>query len=688
MMPDFRRPVLDRSRAVPDATVLCPSCFASLKMPEAVPVGHYVKCPRCSLQVRKTPKAGAAKPPADDFFAKVNLNTLASEPAAASAAPPPVPKAGARATAAPTPRQFPLAPLAGGAALLLCGLAVGLTIRWQAPPAPPPRPAGPTEADGRLELAKVEPPKVEPPKVEPTKVEPPKVEPTKVQSSKVERPPPPPKPAGIEHWGQDFEAAKQTARRDTKDVLLLFTGSDWCPTCMALEKNVLREPEFDAWLRRRFEPVVIDYPENEAAKARVQGVARNLRMKAEVFPEAFEGLPTLLLTDADGRPYAQMCGGMERDELRTWLEAAIGRRDERDTLFAGIGEATGVAKARAIFRAATYLQKFDGPKRKFAVHRHYADLLRSWSAAAREADPDNEAGAGELAFMIQWGRRAEAATAKGVLADAARDRPLLDEFAAWRKGHRWRNLAYMGSAHQSAATLHLGLGESAAAMATLADGLALNPPPDWAARLSTGLSLDVDHGTGFLVDVEGHRRRVLTSSALVAGPRRLWVRVDDRLLDATVWRDDPKAGLALVEFEDATFPTRVLRPFAQADLREGAKLVAVGHPAVVPAPLEAKVAARKGALPFALLDRPLKPIAVCGGPLFDERGNLVGVAAYEPPYSGTVDGAVRPQALAAFLKEHLGTRYKPADSHYTKSAADVTARDNAKSVVRVWKSRR
>src|SRR5258708_38100140 len=40
-------------------------------------------------------------------------------------------------------------------------------------------------------------------------------------------------------WSPDLPKALQQAKAEKKDVLLDFTGSDWCPPCKALHKNVL-----------------------------------------------------------------------------------------------------------------------------------------------------------------------------------------------------------------------------------------------------------------------------------------------------------------------------------------------------------------------------------------------------------------------------------------------------------------
>ena len=44
-------------------------------------------------------------------------------------------------------------------------------------------------------------------------------------------------PAPVE-WLTNYEAAKAEATAKHKRILALFTGSDWCPSCMKFEAEV------------------------------------------------------------------------------------------------------------------------------------------------------------------------------------------------------------------------------------------------------------------------------------------------------------------------------------------------------------------------------------------------------------------------------------------------------------------
>ncbi len=55
-----------------------------------------------------------------------------------------------------------------------------------------------------------------------------------------------------QEWNTDFDTAKNKAATEKKNILLLFTGSDWCERCMELEKKVWQNPEFKAEAEKRW----------------------------------------------------------------------------------------------------------------------------------------------------------------------------------------------------------------------------------------------------------------------------------------------------------------------------------------------------------------------------------------------------------------------------------------------------
>lgn len=64
-----------------------------------------------------------------------------------------------------------------------------------------------------------------------------------------------------DHWLRDYEDAMAAAEQSGRPVLTIFTGSDWCPHCVTLEKKVLETDQFLAWAENRVVLLMIDLPQ-------------------------------------------------------------------------------------------------------------------------------------------------------------------------------------------------------------------------------------------------------------------------------------------------------------------------------------------------------------------------------------------------------------------------------------------
>lgn len=118
-------------------------------------------------------------------------------------------------------------------------------------------------------------------------------------------------PAQSDPWLQDFAKAKAQAKAEKKDLLLDFTGSDWCSWCIKLDQEVFSQAAFRDATPKDFVLVKLDYP-NDETKITPEIKAQNEQL-AKQYP--IRGYPTVLLADADGRVYGQtgyQAGGAEK----------------------------------------------------------------------------------------------------------------------------------------------------------------------------------------------------------------------------------------------------------------------------------------------------------------------------------------------------------------------------------------
>ncbi len=64
-------------------------------------------------------------------------------------------------------------------------------------------------------------------------------------------------------WLTSLPKALEQAKADNKVVMLDFTGSDWCPPCMKLKKEVFTKPEFAEYATKNLILVEVDFPQRK-----------------------------------------------------------------------------------------------------------------------------------------------------------------------------------------------------------------------------------------------------------------------------------------------------------------------------------------------------------------------------------------------------------------------------------------
>ena len=95
-------------------------------------------------------------------------------------------------------------------------------------------------------------------------------------------------------WLVDFEKAKAQAAKEGKSILMEFTGSDWCPPCIQLEKNVLSQEAFKTGAPKNFILLKLDSPRDKSKQTPKEIEQYQVLSKQY----AVQGVPTIFLTDA------------------------------------------------------------------------------------------------------------------------------------------------------------------------------------------------------------------------------------------------------------------------------------------------------------------------------------------------------------------------------------------------------
>jgi thioredoxin-related protein len=96
-------------------------------------------------------------------------------------------------------------------------------------------------------------------------------------------------------WMTDLSAAQAKAKAEKKMVLLDFTGSDWCPWCVKLHKEVFSTPEFAEYAKDHLVLVEVDFPQKTKLSPAQTRANEALARKYNI-----ESFPTIVVLNSAG----------------------------------------------------------------------------------------------------------------------------------------------------------------------------------------------------------------------------------------------------------------------------------------------------------------------------------------------------------------------------------------------------
>lgn len=201
-----------------------------------------------------------------------------------------------------------------------------------------------------------------------------------------------------ENWETDIQVALTKAKEEKKDLLMNFTGSDWCIWCIRLDKEVFGTEAFSKVAPENFILVKVDFPNDKSGQTEdIQKKNNEWQKKLGV-----NGFPSVYLVDSEGRPYAKtgyQAGGPEK--YLASLEELRKVRVTRDEAFAKAEKLEGVEKAQALDEALSQLDES-------LATSFYADVIKQIA----ELDKDDVGGLRSKYYAAQDAEEQKAVLAK------------------------------------------------------------------------------------------------------------------------------------------------------------------------------------------------------------------------------------------------------------------------------------
>lgn len=102
-----------------------------------------------------------------------------------------------------------------------------------------------------------------------------------------------------QNWNTNFEKAKVKAETENKNILLIFSGSDWCGPCIKLDQVVWRSPEFQAEADKNWIIYRADFPKKKANQLTPELAESNNKLAEKYNKNG--SFPLVLLLDKKGK---------------------------------------------------------------------------------------------------------------------------------------------------------------------------------------------------------------------------------------------------------------------------------------------------------------------------------------------------------------------------------------------------
>ena len=125
--------------------------------------------------------------------------------------------------------------------------------------------------------------------------------------------------AQADEWMVGYKKAMEKAKAEDKQVLINFTGSDWCGWCIKMDEETFSKPAFKKYADENLVLLMVDFPRNKEQSDKIKKQNEKLKQEYKV-----QGFPTFVLLDSDGKVLEKRPGYIPGGPkgLKEWLDKA------------------------------------------------------------------------------------------------------------------------------------------------------------------------------------------------------------------------------------------------------------------------------------------------------------------------------------------------------------------------------
>jgi thioredoxin-related protein len=107
-----------------------------------------------------------------------------------------------------------------------------------------------------------------------------------------------------QNWQTDFEEAKRIASEQNKNIIIVFSGSDWCAPCIKLDKNIWQSEAFKSEAAKEWVLVKANFPRKKANELSKEQTEHNRKLAKKYNIEG--SFPLVVILDKSGKVLGKM----------------------------------------------------------------------------------------------------------------------------------------------------------------------------------------------------------------------------------------------------------------------------------------------------------------------------------------------------------------------------------------------
>lgn len=100
-------------------------------------------------------------------------------------------------------------------------------------------------------------------------------------------------------WVNNFETAKKIAKEENKNIIMIFSGSDWCTPCIRLDKNIWQSQEFKEESTNNWVTMKLNFPRKKANQLPADEEKHNRELAEKYNKEG--NFPLVVILNPEGK---------------------------------------------------------------------------------------------------------------------------------------------------------------------------------------------------------------------------------------------------------------------------------------------------------------------------------------------------------------------------------------------------